>query len=309
MVRVPPSRYAIPAAQSAGRRHEASDETDTDCRCRVHDADVRWSAAGRPRDVRYDHPVRCRIANLDLAVPARPCGTQLPGGTSDDWHDYCPRPGFERQGSLLRGRRGRDAQFDADVARGARCGPRPSQSRADGQHKATSEMIGMKMRLAAIALVVLAHGADAQQRDTSLARRTAGQRFTATMQPGLTPNRDVILEIPELSVDSIGLTVRDVRAHVALDANAMNLVQVTAGVDVGIKQVQLGIVGVFAEAYLYVDLDHVARIGSRVVPTLDRNPETLTQVFKTVDTAVGSLRGALTGQPQTTTPPATTRQP
>jgi len=110
-------------------------------------------------------------------------------------------------------------------------------------------------------------------------------------------------------VDSIGLTVRDVRAHVALDANAMNLVQVTAGVDVGIKQVQLGIVGVFAEAYLYVDLDNVARIVSRVVQTLDRNPEILTQVFKTVDTAVGSLGGALTGQPQTTTPPTTTRQP
>lgn len=166
----------------------------------------------------------------------------------------------------------------------------------------------MKMRLAAIALVVLAHGADAQQRDTSLARRTAGQRYTATMQPGLTPNRDVILEIPELSVDSIGLTVRDVRAHVALDANAMNLVQVTAGVDVGIKQVQLGIVGVFAEAYLYVDLDNVARIVSRVVQTLDRNPEILTQVFKTVDTAVASLERGLTGQPQQGTParPTTT---
>jgi len=55
------------------------------------------------------------------------------------------------------------------------------------------------------------------------------------MQPGLTPNRDVILEIPELSVDSIGLTVKDVKAHVALDANAMNLVQLTAGVDVAIQ--------------------------------------------------------------------------
>ena len=154
----------------------------------------------------------------------------------------------------------------------------------------------MKMRLAVIAAFLLAQAADAQQRDTSLTRRPAGQRFTATMQPGLTPNRDVILEIPELSVDSIGLTVRDVRAHVALDANAMNLVQVTAGVDVGIKEVQLGIVGVFAEAYLYVDLDNVARIVSRVVQTLDRNPEILTQVFRTVDTAVTSLQRGLTGE-------------
>jgi hypothetical protein len=153
---------------------------------------------------------------------------------------------------------------------------------------------------AVLAMCLLAESAAAQQRDTTT--RRPGTRYSATMQPGLTPNRDVILEIPELSVDSIGLTVKDVKAHVALDANAMNLVQVTAGVDVGIKQVQLGIVGVFAEAYLYVDLDNVARIVSRVVQTLDRNPDILTQVFKTVDTAVGSLQSGLTGQPQTTAP-------
>ena len=126
----------------------------------------------------------------------------------------------------------------------------------------------------------------------ALAQQPTGQRtFTGTTS--LTPNRDVILEIPELSVDSIGLTVADVRAHVALDANAMNLVQLTAGVDVGIKKVQLGIVGVLAEAYLYIDLDNVAKIVNRVVQTLDRNPQILIQVLKTVDTAVTSL----TGQP------------
>ena len=149
--------------------------------------------------------------------------------------------------------------------------------------------------VAVIALCVAQH-ASAQQRDTT--RRAPGGRLSPSMQPGLTPNRDVILEIPELSVDSIGLTVKDVKAHVALDANAMNLVQLTAGVDVGIKQVQLGIVGVFAEAYLYVDLDNVARIVDRVVLTLDRNPDILGQVLKTVDTAVNSLSGSLTGQQQ-----------
>src|SRR3954454_10163786 len=126
----------------------------------------------------------------------------------------------------------------------------------------------------------------------ALAQQPTGQRTYASTT-SLTPNRDVILEIPELSVDSIGLTVADVRAHVALDANAMNLVQLTAGVDVGIKKVQLGIVGVMAEAYLYVDLDNVAKIVNRVVQTLDRNPQILIQVLKTVDTGVN----ALTGQP------------
>ena len=126
----------------------------------------------------------------------------------------------------------------------------------------------------------------------AFAQQPTGQRFSSNTQ--VTPNRDVILEIPELSVDSIGLTVSDVRAHVALDANAMNLVQVTAGVDVGIKKVQLGIVGVMAEAYLYVDLDNVAKIVNRVVQTLDRNPQILIQVLKTVDTAVKAIKA----QPQ-----------
>lgn len=116
---------------------------------------------------------------------------------------------------------------------------------------------------------------------------TAG-RQQATMQPGLTPNRDVILEVPELSVDSIGLTVSNLRAKVSLDANAMNLVQISAGVDVGIKQVQLGIVGVYGEVYLYADLDNVARIVDRVVQTLDRNPKILTQVLQAVDTTVNA---------------------
>jgi hypothetical protein len=134
---------------------------------------------------------------------------------------------------------------------------------------------------------VIAASVSAQQQPVT------GQRaYTPTTS--LTPNRDVILEIPELSVDSIGLTVSDVRAHIALDANAMNLVQLTAGVDVGIKKVQLGIVGVLAEAYLYVDLDNVAKIVNRVVQTLDRNPQILIQVLKTVDTGVN----AITGQPQ-----------
>ena len=134
--------------------------------------------------------------------------------------------------------------------------------------------------LVAVALLLVAGSASAQQ--TPAAQPRPGQ---AT----LTPNRDVILEIPELSVDSLGLTVSNVRAHVSLDANAMNFVTLSAGVDVGIKQVQLGIVGVFAEAYLYVDLDNVARIVGRVVQTLDRNPQILTQVLKTVETAATSI--------------------
>src|SRR3569623_1357101 len=152
----------------------------------------------------------------------------------------------------------------------------------------------MRFRFAAVAFIVAgASVAGAQVRpDTGAIRRPApsqptGGRIQASSQ-GVTPNRDVILEVPELSVDSIGLTVSNVKAHVSLDANAMNLVQITAGVDVGIKKVQLGIVGVYGELYLYADLDNVARIVDRVVQTLDRNPKILTQVLAAVDTTVNA---------------------
>ena len=149
------------------------------------------------------------------------------------------------------------------------------------------------LTMLALCLAATPELALAQQRDTTPARRPAGQRIAPT-STSLTPNRDVILEVPELSVDSIGLTVQDVRAHVSLDANAMNFVQITAGVDVGIRKVQLSISGVLAEAYLYVDLDNVARIVDRVVLTLDRNPEILTQVLRAVDTTVNAATGAAT---------------
>jgi hypothetical protein len=148
--------------------------------------------------------------------------------------------------------------------------------------------------IAGIACCVVGAAATSAQQPTPQ-QPTAQRAYTATTST--TPNRDVILEIPELSVDSIGLTVADVKAHVALDANAMNLVQLTAGVDVGIKKVQLGIVGVVAEAYLYVDLDNVAKIVNRVVQTLDRNPQILIQVLKTVDTGVNAITGQQAPQP------------
>jgi hypothetical protein len=139
-----------------------------------------------------------------------------------------------------------------------------------------------------LALVCAAAPLVAQQDSVSVRTRTATAGRVQPTSRGLTPNRDVILEVPELSVDSIGLTVSNLKAHVSLDANAMNLVQVTAGVDVGIKKVQLAVVGVYGEAYLYVDLDNVARIVNRVVTTLDRNPKILTQVLAAVDTTVNA---------------------
>jgi hypothetical protein len=165
-------------------------------------------------------------------------------------------------------------------------------------------MIRHWMTAALCGAALLAAEAQAQVRDTSVAGRRArvlgdpaprpaGAR-TATARPATqigTPHYDVVLEVPELSVDSIGLTVADLRATLALDANAANLVSISAGADVSIQRVELEIVGVLAQAFVYVDLDNVARIVDRVITTLDRNPQILTQVLTVVDSAVGTVGG------------------
>ena len=104
-----------------------------------------------------------------------------------------------------------------------------------------------------------------------------------------TPHDDVVLEVPRLWVDSLGLEVDSLTARLSLDANVINLVSVTAGVDLAIDSVYLSLEGVSAEAYLYVDLDNVARLVDRVISTLERNPEIVTTLLSSVDTLVSTV--------------------
>lgn len=106
-----------------------------------------------------------------------------------------------------------------------------------------------------------------------------------------TPHYDVVLEVPQLSVDSIILKLDSLRVRLALAAQAANLVSLSAGAIVNIDHVDLQIRGVIAEAYLYVDLDNVARIIDRVVQTLEKNPELVTELLATVDSAVRTVGG------------------
>lgn len=150
----------------------------------------------------------------------------------------------------------------------------------------------MRIRVILLVVALAAVPADlhGQQRDTT-SRRLLGDARTplGLSSSGVqgTPHYDVILEVPELSVDSIGLEVDNLRAHLSLDAQVASLVMLNAGVDVAIERVNLRIEGVLAEVYLYVDLDNVAHIVDRALATLENNPEILEQLLATVDTAVG----------------------
>ncbi len=102
---------------------------------------------------------------------------------------------------------------------------------------------------------------------------------------------DVVLDIPNLSVDEITLKVDNLQAHVALDAQLASLLKLTAGADVSIDQVDLSIKGVKAQVALIVRLDNVRAIIERTLQTLDNNPQIVEQLTGTVDNAVGVVGG------------------
>jgi pyruvate/2-oxoglutarate dehydrogenase complex dihydrolipoamide acyltransferase (E2) component len=104
---------------------------------------------------------------------------------------------------------------------------------------------------------------------------------------------DVLLDIPVVKVDSIHLQVEDLNAHVALRAKVLDLVKLNAGVDVHLGKLRIDIKGVEAQALLKVRLDHVAAIVDRVLTTLDRNPELIKSLGRTVEHVGGGASHAL----------------
>ncbi|MGW2951777.1 hypothetical protein [Streptomyces eurythermus] len=107
-----------------------------------------------------------------------------------------------------------------------------------------------------------------------------GRRRAAGAEP------DVHLDVPVLKVDEIDLDVEDLRAHVSLQAEVLDLLRLNVGADVALGRVHLGISGVEAQARLEVRLDNVATIIDRVLTTLDRNPQILEELTRGVGSAV-----------------------
>jgi hypothetical protein len=100
---------------------------------------------------------------------------------------------------------------------------------------------------------------------------------------------DVLLDVPDVSVEEISFELDNLRAHLSLDAKVANLVQLNAGVDLGIDRVKLLIKGVHAEALLKVRLKHVADIVDRALTTIDRNPQIISQLLSTVEKTVTTV--------------------
>ncbi|MFI2641955.1 hypothetical protein [Streptomyces sp. NPDC018610] len=102
---------------------------------------------------------------------------------------------------------------------------------------------------------------------------------------------DVYLDVPLLQVDEIDLDVENLRAHVSLQAEVLDLLKLNVGADVALGRVHLGISGVEARAQLKVRLDNVAAIIDRVLTTLDRNPQILEDLTRGIGSAVQDIGG------------------
>lgn len=121
-------------------------------------------------------------------------------------------------------------------------------------------------------------------------RRTAGQTVGQPSNPQFR-EYDIVVEVPELCVETLTLNVADLDAHLSLNARVANLVRVQAGADVAIARVDLGIRGIEAEALLLVDLDNVVYIVDRALTFIDNNPEVISQLVGTVQNTVRTVGG------------------
>ena len=137
-----------------------------------------------------------------------------------------------------------------------------------------------------------------EQRQDQPATPSEEQKPEVTPSGGWRPE-DVLLDIPELTVDTIELEVSDLRAHVSLVAEVLNLVKLNVGVDATLGKVDLDIRGVRAQALLKVRLEKVAEIVDGVVAMIDNHPEIVQDLVKGAGQAIGEVgRGAGQALPQ-----------
>ena len=130
-----------------------------------------------------------------------------------------------------------------------------------------------------------------RQGRNAIAGAKGANRLSSQQLEGREPSHepDVFIDIRKVKVDEVYVDVEHLEAHLALRAKLANLLQVVAGVHVSLGKVEVDISGVEAEALLKVRLENLYDILDRALTTLDRNPEILESLVKTVDDTVGRV--------------------
>ena len=143
---------------------------------------------------------------------------------------------------------------------------------------------------AAAAVALAAAPAQAQNRREQPRGATQSTALAQQVSSGA-EQPDVILDIPNLSIDEVTVDVQNLQVDISLDARLANLLKLTAGAQASIDQVKIQIKGVQATATLIVRLDNVRAIIERTLQTLDNNPQIVSQLLSTVDNTVGTVGG------------------
>jgi len=113
-------------------------------------------------------------------------------------------------------------------------------------------------------------------------------------QPPARQEVDVLLDVSELEVDRIKLTVKDLRAHVSVLAELASLLNLQVGVDARLDEVELEIEGVRAKVLLKVRLDDIRAILKEALETVAEHPQILRILTRALDEVVtGRLGDAL----------------
>jgi hypothetical protein len=97
---------------------------------------------------------------------------------------------------------------------------------------------------------------------------------------------DVILDVSELEVDRIKLTVKDLRAHVSVIAELASLLSLQVGVDARLEDTELEIEGVRAKVLLKVRLDDIRAILKEALQTVAEHPQILRILTRALDELV-----------------------
>ncbi|GAA3777662.1 hypothetical protein [Micromonospora maritima] len=111
-----------------------------------------------------------------------------------------------------------------------------------------------------------------------------GGRSSKTMS-----DPDVVLQIPQAKVQQIYVEVDNLDASVSLRARLGSLLQLDVGVRAQLGMVKIDIKGVEAEAMLEVRLEELRGILDSALHTIERNPQIIESLVKTVDTAVNHV--------------------
>ena len=111
---------------------------------------------------------------------------------------------------------------------------------------------------------------------------------------------DVVLDVPTLNIEELDLEVEDLSAHVSVQAELADFVNINIGVDAYLDKVKLGIKGVEAQVLLLkVKLKRILGTIDRALSAIEQNPGFLDSRSWESNRGATEIEGSVTGPGKT----------